>query len=292
MKALLLAAVAACYLFVSGCSPAPDTATLTFTAIPDQDTSRLQSRFDRVADYLSDALGVPVQYLPVTSYAAAVTAFTNGEVTLGWFGGLSGVQAVSRVPGSRAIAQGVEDREFVSYLVAHHSTGLAARDTLDDALRGHTLTFGSKGSTSGRLMPQFFIEQAFAEKTEQVFSRVGFSGDHSATLALVQSGAYELGMVNYQVWEQELAEGKIDPDKLQVIWHSPSYPDYHWVIHGEADARFGAGFSERVQQALLALDDPDILAAFPRSGFIPAQNSDYQPILETARAIGLMDAAR
>lgn len=291
MKHLLVAAFAACCAVLSACSPAPETATLTFTAIPDQDVSRLQSRFAKVADYLSDRLDVAVRYVPVTSYAAAVTAFTNGEVQLAWFGGLSGVQAVSRVPGSRAIAQGEEDTHFVSYLIAHHSTGLEPLESLDDRLRDRTFTFGSKGSTSGRLMPQYFLEQAFGEKPQQIFSRVGFSGDHSATIALVQSGAYQLGVLNYKVWQQELAEGKIDTDKVSVIWQTPSYPDYHWVIRGDSETQFGEGFIERVQQAMLAIDDPAILAAFPRSRFIAAQNSDYQPILDTARAIGLMDPA-
>ena len=42
-----------------------------FTAIPDQDETKLQLRFDKVANYLSDQLGVKVKYIPVKSYAAA-----------------------------------------------------------------------------------------------------------------------------------------------------------------------------------------------------------------------------
>src|SRR5690606_37824154 len=74
--------------------------TFVFTAIPDEDESRLQERFDKVADYLEDKLGVPVKYIPVKSYSAAVTAFRNNQVQLAWFGGLSGVRARQLVPGS------------------------------------------------------------------------------------------------------------------------------------------------------------------------------------------------
>ena len=86
-----------------------------FTAIPDQDESHLQQRFGKVADYLAKELAVEVQYIPVKSYAAAITAFRNNQVQLAWFGGLSGVQARRLVPGSEALAQGYEDQYFKSY---------------------------------------------------------------------------------------------------------------------------------------------------------------------------------
>ena len=95
-----------------------------FTAIPDQDESKLIQRFNKVAKYLSKELGVEVKYIPVKSYAAAVTAFRNNQVQLAWFGGLSGVRARNLVAGSEAIAQGFEDQSFESYFIAHNSSGL------------------------------------------------------------------------------------------------------------------------------------------------------------------------
>lgn len=284
--ATLLAAV-----LLSACSEEPHLGTFTFTAIPDQDESQLQKRFGVVALYLEDQLGVPVKYVPVKSYAAAVTAFRNDEVQMAWFGGLSGVQARRLVPGSVAIAQGQEDTAFKSYFIANTSTGLEAADTLgEDFINQPSFTFGSKGSTSGRLMPEFYLRETFNKAPEELFENVGFSGDHSRTIALVQSGAYATGAVNFQVWERELEEGKIDPEKVKVVWETPTYPDYHWTIRGDLDAKFGEGFSQRVTEALLAIDDPVLLSAFPREKFIPASNADYAPIEATAQEIGLLDA--
>ena len=263
--------------------------TLVFSAIPDQDETRLKERFGDIATYLSKKLDVPVKYVPVKSYAAVVTAFVNNQVQLAWFGGLSGVQARMRVEGSQAIAQGVEDTKFVTYIIANHSTGLKASDDFPKGIKGKTFTFGSKGSTSGRLMPQYYIEKELGDKVDNIFKRVGFSGNHSKTIALVQSGAYEVGAVNYKVWEKELKEGKIDTDKVSVIWKTPTFPDYQWTIRGDVDKVWGEGFTDKVKAALLDLKDPDLLERFPRSGFIEAKNADYQPILETAKSIGLID---
>ena len=223
-----------------------------------------------------------------------MTAFRNDQVQLAWFGGLSGVRARTLVPGSEAIAQGFEDQSFKSYIIAHHSTGLKPNADLSDAFKAFntqdmTFTFGSKGSTSGRLMPEFYLREEFKAAPNDVFSRVGFSGDHSRTISQVQSGAYQVGAVNFKVWEKELAEGKVDTQKVSVIWTTPTYPDYQWTIRNDVDQRFGSEFKNLVRKTLLEMNDPDLLASFPRQSFIPASNADYAPIENTARAIGLID---
>lgn len=266
--------------------------TFVFTAIPDEDETKLVERFQGVADYLSEQLDVDVRYIPVKSYAAAITAFRNNQVQLAWFGGLSGVQARKLVPGSEALAQGVEDKAFETYFIANTSTGIEPADNLADLadeLRGKTFTFGSKGSTSGRLMPEYHIREAFGEAPEDAFSRVGFSGNHTRTLRLVEAGTYQVGALNFQVWKKELDDGNIDTDAVRVIWKTPPFPDYQWTIRGDVNDRFGDGFKEKVKQALLNLKDPKLLESFPRSGFIPVSNDAYEPIRKTAEEIGILD---
>ena len=264
------------------------SADFTFTAIPDQDTTRLQERFGRIADYLSEKLGITVKYIPVKSYSASVQAFKNNEVQLAWFGGLSGVQARIAVPESAAIAQGAEDPDFITYFIANTSTGLSFSEEFPKAIVDKTFTFGSKGSTSGRLMPEYFIRQAFGMAPREVFKRVGFSGDHSKTLALVQAGSYEVGAMNFKVWQKEVEAGRVDPKKVQVIWRTPPYPDYNWTIRGSVEETYGEGFIKKVQQALIGITDSAVLNAFPRIRFIPADNSMYKPILDTAIEVGII----
>ncbi|GHE21543.1 putative selenate ABC transporter substrate-binding protein [Halomonas urumqiensis] len=278
-----------CALMLSLVTPVAFAETFRFTAIPDEDQARLVERFSKVAEYLETRLDVEVEYVPVKSYSAAVTAFRNDQVQLAWFGGLSGVQARRLVPGSQALAQGSEDGEFVSYFIAHESTGLARADELPQALEGMSLTFGSRTSTSGRLMPEHFFRQRFDDADpEQFFSRVGYSGDHSRTIALVEAGTYDVGAVNFTVWEAAVADGRVDTDKVSVIWATPPYPDYNWTLRGDADERFGEGFTDEVQAAFLEMDDPELLASFPREAFIEADNDFYQPIEDVAEELGLL----
>ncbi len=277
--------------FIAGLSPAnaQDKPTFVFTAIPDQDETRLVERFSRFAKYLEGKLDVKVQYVPVKSYPAAVTAFTNNDVQLAWFGGFTGVQARRSVAGSEAIAQGAEDVAFKSYVIANAATGLKPSKNFPKEIAGKTFTFGSRASTSGRVMPEYFFRQELKKGPDEIFVRVGFSGDHSKTIQLVQTGAYEVGVLDYTVYEVEKKAGKIDETKVSVIWETPTYPDYQFTVRGDVDAKFGAGFKDRLKGAILALDDKEILGFFARSKFIPAKNEDYRPIEDVADASKLLN---
>ena len=282
-----IVAIALC-LLAAGAVHAQQPA-LVFTAIPDEDETRLVERFSQYAKYFETKLGVPVKYLPVKSYPAAVTAFTNNQVQFAWFGGLTGVQARLAVPGSQALAQGAEDLEFKSYIIAHASTGLKLAKEFPKGIEGKTFTFGARSSTSGRLFPEHFIRQALGKDPEKTFSRVGYSGDHSRTIQLVQSGAYQVGVLNHLVWDQEVKSGKVDTKAVSVIWETPTYPDYHWVARGDIDKAFGAGFTSRLQASILSVDDPKLLAIFDRKKFIPAKNDDYKVIEEVGKLTGLIN---
>ncbi len=138
-------------------------------------------------------------------------------------------------------------------------------------------------------MPEFYLRKQFGKAPAELFSRVGSSSDHTRTLALVQSGAFELGAMDFSVFGLEQQAGRIDPAKVSVLWQTPPFPDYNWTIRGDVDRAFGAGFKERVRAALLAVHDPAILTPFARSGFIATTNAAYDPVESVARSTELLD---
>jgi phosphonate transport system substrate-binding protein len=276
------------FLATAGCGE-PDAPTgppvLRFSAIPNQDATLLVEKFRPVAEYLSRRLGVPVEYRHSTDYAASVEAFKNGDVLLAWFGGLTGVQARHAVPGAHAIVQGEEDREFHSVFVAHRDTGLVPGDSFPEGIAGRKFTFGSKGSTSGRLMPEHFLRQATGKRPEEYFSAVNFSGDHDKTAELVESGQFEVGVMDYKVYERRVETGKTDPEVCRVIWRTPSFADYNFTAHPDLEERYGKGFTERLRTALVEMTDSALLAAFPRRRLVTAEDGDYETIRQVALAL-------
>jgi phosphonate transport system substrate-binding protein len=264
----------------------------TIGAIPDQDPEMLQRRFGLLADYLEGELGVPVEYRPVTDYAASVTAFRVGDLDMVWFGGLTGVQARLQVEGAQALVQREIDEQFQSVFIANSASGIEPVSDISEltALRGHTFTFGSESSTSGRLMPQYYLSQA-GLTLDDFQGEVGFSGSHDTTIELVEAGTYEAGALNEAVWEERVADGDVDLNKVQLIFRTPPFYDYHWVIRPDVTERYGEDFIDRVSQAFLALDmvNPEhkqILDLFSADKFIVTDNENYLQIEAVAREIG------
>ena len=270
-------------------APVASSPTLWFSAIPDQSTTELEEKLAPLAKYLSKQLGVEVEYVPSRDYQATVEMFKNGDVDLGWFGGLTGVQARRAVPGARAIAQGVDDLEYHSYFIANQSTGLERGDEFPVEIASLRFTFGSESSTSGRLMPEYFLRHFTGKSPEEFFTLpVGFSGSHDKTIELVESGQYEAGVVNFKVYEQQVAMGEVDPEVVRILWESPPYADYNWTVRGDLDQRFGPRFTQRLQATLVAIDDPALLVALPRGRLIPASNQDYEEIQQVARDLKML----
>jgi phosphonate transport system substrate-binding protein len=282
-------------LLLLACSKEPKSSVKPFiiSAIPDQDPERLQRLYGGVASYLSKELGIPVSYKPVTDYTASVTAFKVGELDMVWYGGLTGVQARLQVPGAHAVAQRDIDAQFHSVILANKDSNI----TDLAGLKGHTFTFGSESSTSGRLMPQYFLLQAGIQLSD-FKGQVGFSGSHDKTIKLVAAGAYEAGVLNEQVWKKNAQSGGPDLERVRVIWTSPPFHDYHWVLHPGAVARYGADFAAKIQAALLKLDEKNpehraILDLFGAPRFIATQDSNYDQIEAIGRQVGvIIDSAR
>ena len=279
-----LASFAACGNSDDGQSSSKET--LYFSGIPDQNATRLVRRYDEFADYLSEKLGVKAEYKPSVDYAAVVTAFDNGDIQLGWFGGLTGVQARIAVPDSRAIAQRPRDTEFHSKFIIQ--AGLEV-DGLED-LKGLTFTFGDENSTSGHLMPRHFLLQAGIDPEKDFPGGPNFSGSHDLTWKLVEIGAFQSGALNEAVWQNAVDEGKVDLTKVKEFHTTPPYYDYNWTIRGDVDETFGEGFTEKVKEALIAIgtDQEDMLDLFNAKNFIESDNENYQAIRDVAEQVGIV----
>ncbi|RFU60668.1 putative selenate ABC transporter substrate-binding protein [Bacillus sp. V59.32b] len=257
-------------------------------ALPDQNAADLSRSMDVLSNYLSEETGLKVEYVPSVDYAALVTAFERGEIDMAWFGGLTGVQARNLVPEAEAFAQRPRDKEFHSIFIAQNSV---KADTLAD-LKGLNFTFGSESSTSGHLMPRYFLTKEGIDPEKDLDGQPNYSGSHDKTYKLVESGAFKAGVLNEAVWEAAVAEKKVDTNKVKVIHTTPSYYDYHWTIN-EVDDKFGEGTKDDMKKAILAInkDNADLkefLDLFQTDSFIETKNENYNTIEEVAKELEII----
>ena len=287
---LALWAVLLLALPLTACSSAEETPTLKIGGIPDQDIALLARRYAKFAEYMAAELNVPVEYVPSVDYAAVVTAFTQGELHLAFFGGLTGIQARLQNPGAQAIVQREYDGKFHSKLVRRADLDINSLGDLKAQAGDLTITFGSENSTSGHLMPRHFLVTGGIDPDEDFRSLPNFSGSHDLTWKLVHDGSFDVGALSDVVWDRAVREGKADESKVQEFYTTPAYFNYNWTVRPDLDGIYGEGFTARIQQALLKLNPEEhgeILELFSTEKFIVTNNGNYQPLEDVARSLGM-----
>ena len=258
--------------------------SLKVSAIPDEAPTELQRKFTPLGTYLEKETGMKVEFIPVTDYAAVVEGLASNKLDLAWLGGFTFVQARLRTGNAIPIAQRVEDEKFTSKFIANAASGIKG---LAD-LKGKNFTFGSVSSTSGHLMPRFFLLENKINP-EKDFKRVAYSGAHDATALQVESGKVDAGVLNASVWDKLVAEKKVDLAKVRVIWTTPPYFDYNWTVRGNLDP----ALVKKLTNAFLKLDPnvashKEILELQRASRFIATKPDNYKGIEAAARSADLI----
>ncbi|MBI4245773.1 MAG: putative selenate ABC transporter substrate-binding protein [Candidatus Rokubacteria bacterium] len=258
---------------------------LRVSAIPDENPNELMRIYTPFAEYLAKELKMKVQFTPVVDYAATVEGLAARKLDLVWYGGFTSVQAVRRTNGTaKRLVLRQEDAEFKSVFVAKPGSPLKG---LAD-LKGKTFSFGSVGSTSGHLMPRYFLLQA-GVTPERDMRQVAYSGAHDATALWVETGKVEAGALNFLVWDKLVQQKKVDLAKVNVFYTTPPYVDYVWTTRGDLDR----GLQERITSAFLTLDyntpgHRRLLDLHRTKKYIKANDADWKGTEEAAIAAGLL----
>ncbi len=266
------------------CSSALAQTTLKVSAIPDENPTELLRKFAPLGKYLESKIGMKVEFTPVTDYAATVEGLAAKKIDLVWYGGFTFVQARLKTGNAIPIAQREEDEKFRSVFITRPDSGI---NSLKD-LKGKTFTFGAPSSTSGSLMPRYFMMKEGVDPDKDL-KRVAFSGAHDATALQVAGGKVDAGALNISVYEKMLADKKIDATQVKIFYTTPGYYDYNWTVRGDLDPLL----IKKLTDAFLSLDakipeQKEILALQRATRFIATKPENYKSIEEAARSAGLL----
>ena len=258
---------------------------LRVSAIPDEAPTELQRKFKPLGDYLEKETGLKVVFTPVSDYAAVVEGLAAKKIDLAWLGGFTYVQARLRTQGEALpIVQRAEDEVFTSKFIVPADSPVKSLSEL----KGKTFAFGSPSSTSGHLMPRFFLLEDGIDPDKD-FTRIAFSGAHDATVAFVASGRAEAGVLNASVMDKLLEKGDANASRVRVIATTPPYYDYNWTVRPGLDP----ALREKIANAFLKLDPADpahkeLMALQRASKFVPTTSANYDGIERAARSAGLI----
>ena len=272
--------------FLIGCKASHPSAlsplTLRLSMIPNTDPGKIVRENQPLIAYLEKQTGAKVELSVPTNYAAVVEAIANDQVDIALLGGFTYVQAERRA-GIKALVQRERDQNFHSLFITQPDSGIIS---LAD-LKGHTFAFGDVNSTSGHLMPEYYMREANVDP--EVMAKAVYTGGHDATALAVAHKRVDAGAMDEAVYMRLTQEGKLDSGQLRVFHTSPPFFDYVWAARQGLDSKLAASFSAAMMK--LDANDPtekNILDLLNATKYVKAEDANYDKLRQAATEAGLL----
>lgn len=256
---------------------------LSIGILPDESKTELLKNYTPLFNYLSEVLGVSYEVVFPSDYADLLHKFERGDVDLAYFGGLTFTQANQRYGALPLVMRDI-DVYFTSYFITRQA--LAKNELID--FKNSTFSFGSKLSTSGHLMPRFYLQEK-GIKSEEYFKSIQYSGSHDETAFAVQNKSADLGVLNSKILDKMIMDGRLKNEEIHIVWETPPYPDYVWAVQGD----LSRPARDKIINAFLALSPAnkvhaEILSGVDAGGFLPASVADFEQLRNIAFQTGLL----
>ncbi len=254
-------------------------------AIPTQNQGDMKSAMDKLGEHLSNELGTEVIIEVYPDYNGVVEAMNYSQVDMAYFGPLTYVIANDK-GGAEAIMTLLVNGEpyYYSYMIAHVDSPINTLEDVAENVGDLQFAFGDVNSTSGSLIPTLALKDKgiFRSQLDTDFKEIFYTGGHDATALAVQEKKVDVGAVDSAIFEVLKKNGAIDESKFKVIWQSEPLFQYPWAVKkGTSDE-----LKVALQEAFLKVTDKEILDVFGASGFTKAEDKDYEPVRQAAKADG------
>lgn len=251
--------------------------------LPDMNESDLRRRYDPLLQYLSEQTGLDFTLVLPADYEELLHLFGKGEIDLALFGGVTFVQANSLHQAEPLVMRDVDTRFTSVFLIRQNDPATELSDLEDEVF-----VFCSSLSTSGHLMPRYFLQQNKHIIPENFFAEVIYSHGHDKTAYMIRDGEADIGAVNSEIFSAMLRDGRLKKGELRVVWQTPPYPNYVWAVPGHLDD----DIKTQLRDAYLQLDFNEghhrrILAEFGAKSFLPAGVRQFQPLQQIAADLEL-----
>jgi phosphonate transport system substrate-binding protein len=253
--------------------------------LPDDNKESLRSRYTPLLRYLAQKIGHDTELVIPSSYGELLNLFRDDKIQVAYFGGLTFVQANMFYAATPLVMRDVDARFTSWFLVRANDPAESLAD-----VKNKKLTFGSRLSTSGHLMPRYFMNSESQINPETYFSEVTYSGAHDKTAEYVRDGLADVGVANPEIIKAMFYDGRLKEKELRILWETPPYVDYVWAVQGNLDENIQL----QIRDAFLTLtkDDKqgkDILEDLGAEYFLPAGINDFMQLQSIAQQLDMLE---
>lgn len=198
---------------------------LKFGIISTESAQNLKKVWVPFLEDMTKKTGLSVKPFFAPDYAGVIEAMRFDKVDVAWYGNKSAMVAVDRA-GAEIFAQTVDvsgNPGYWSLLVTHKDSPL---NSVEDVLKNaKDLTFGNgdPNSTSGFLVPGYYVFAANNVDPKRAFKRV-LNANHEANLMAVSAKQIDFATNNTESLSRLQTTAPDHAKNIKIIWKSPLIP--------------------------------------------------------------------
>jgi phosphonate transport system substrate-binding protein len=231
--------------------------------------------------FLAKQLGADFDLSTTTDWAGMAVAMGSGQLDVAWMGPWGFVIA-NAATGCRAVATAKYDEKPIYHAIIISGPDLQAAKFPGDT-KGRSMSFADVGSTSGWLIPTYYAKEIW-KIDPKTFWKYSEGATHAANEVAVAAGQVDMATDFDRNRTAMIESGRIKPNASKIIWTSEPLPND--AIALRADAPKDLVSDVRTILTGITVDQAKTLLPRHYTGFVPATDATYEPIVQAGVAVG------
>ena len=263
---------------------------LRFGLIATEDADTLRSQWQPLLDRVGQKLGQPLEAHIAKDYAGVIWAMKDGTDVLSWMGNKAAIEAVDNADVdifARKILEG-NQAGYYSLLIVRSDSSLDTLDQVLDHARDLTLGLADTNSTSGYLVPSYFIFAKRGLDPRKTFNRV-IQSNHGANMQAVAEGRIDAAIVASDHLNTMTKQNPDLAKHIKIVWKSIQIPSDPLLISKALPEALRAkirqyftelGVAMPGKPATILAAERAQLSALGQTGFAVSDNRQLLPVRE------------
>ncbi len=254
------------FLFISALH-ADSPKSLTFGFMPYLTAHELLHKYTPLADYLGQAVGIPVTLKITKNYADHVENAGKDQLDIAFMGGSSYIELVEKYGKKPLLVRYEIDGKPTFQSIIFTAPGSSLKKL--EELAGKRFAFGDPSSTLSTQVPRYMLKKA--EVPLEKLAGYDFLNNHKNVIFSVLSGNYDAGAITQEIFEENQSLN------LKLLAESPPVSTHILVTRSDLEPTL----IEKLQTALYQLKTSPqadkVLSAIGKNvtGFVPVTDQDY-----------------
>jgi phosphonate transport system substrate-binding protein len=253
--------------------------------IPEQNIFRQRERYLVLRQYLSDRLGITVNFTSLSRYGNIIDRFRRERMDGAFFGSFTYALAHQQL-GVEPLARPLNldgTSTYHGYIFVRKDSGI--RSVAD--MQGKRFAFVDHATTAGYLFPLSFFRGSGIHDIDRYLGQSFFTGSHDAAILAVLNREADIGAAKNTIYDQMAGENRRIEQELVILAASGVVPQNCLAVRKDLDPALKDG----LKQVLLGMEKnsegTDVLRRFGARGFIETKDGDYSYLYTLTRQVGI-----